>query len=100
MNYVFFILGFEVDFEPDADALNSILNGKGIERLPRSPPPQNNNNNSTLGPVKNQRTKGRVVPFSRPSAAARLNGNGRKIQADNSTANINVRCRHLYNFIL
>lgn len=84
----FFILGFEVDFQPDADALDSILNGKGIERLPRSPPFQNNNkNNSVLGPVKNVRTRGRVVPFSRPSAAGRLNGNGgRKIPVDNQGA--------------
>ncbi|XP_057294042.1 uncharacterized protein LOC130622584 [Hydractinia symbiolongicarpus] len=72
--------GFEFkDFTVDDDALESILNCKGIplaaETLKLS---------SQYGPCKSNRVKGRIVPYQ--GSVARLSQNGRRTQFD-STSN-------------
>ena len=69
------LLGFTVDFKADSNALDSIMNCKGIEHLPNTPA----KSFSQFGPAKKPRTNlsqksGRVVPFSRPSVVGRLKG--------------------------
>ena len=84
--------GYSIDFKTDSAALDSILNGEGIKHLPRTPAKLS----SQFGPAKKTRTTNRtkaarVVPFSRPSAAARLRGVQEKEQYDISKrTSINV----------
>lgn len=77
--------GFEFkDFTVDDDALESILNCKGIPLAAETP-----KLSSQYGPCKSNRVKGRIVPYQ--GSVARLSQNGRRTQFDSTSNSLAAR---------